>query len=50
MADIISRAFKMVKFFDASNNLVSYFNTRFTLMQNESWHECQVPHYDFTED
>ena len=38
MADIISRAFKMGKFFAASNDLVSYFNTRFHLMPNESWH------------
>ena len=42
MADIISRAFKMGKLFSASNDLVSYFNTRFPLMQNESWHKCQV--------
>ena len=42
-ADSISRAFKMGNFFDASNDLVSYFNTRFTIMQNELWHECQVP-------
>ena len=39
MADIISRAFKMGKFFAASNDLVSYFNIRFPLMQNESLHE-----------
>ena len=32
MADIISCAFKMGKFFAASNDLVSYFNTRFPLM------------------
>ena len=42
MANIISRAFKMGKFFAAFNDLVSYFNTRFPLMQNKSWHECQV--------
>ena len=43
MAGIISRAFKMGKLFAASNDLVSYFKTSFPLMQNESWHECQVP-------
>ena len=36
MADIISRAFKMGKFFAASNDIVSYFNTCFPLMQNKS--------------
>ena len=35
MDDIIYRAFKMGKFFAASNDLVSYFNTRFPLMQNK---------------
>ena len=43
MAYIISCALKKRKFFAASNDLVSYFNTSFPLMQNESWHECQVP-------
>ena len=43
MADIISHAFKMGNLFAVSNDLVSYFNTRFYLMQNESWQECQVP-------
>ena len=37
MADIISCAFKTGKLFAASNDLVSYFNTRFYLMNNESW-------------
>ena len=43
MADIISRAFKTWKYFNASNDLVSYFYFNFPLLQNESWHECQVP-------
>ena len=43
MAENISRAFKIRKFFATSNDLVSYFNTPFTIMQNESWYECQVP-------
>ena len=42
MADIISRSFKMGKIFAASNDIIAYFNTRFLLMQNESWHKCQV--------
>ena len=36
MAGIISLAFKMGKFFAASNDIVSYFNTCFPLMQNKS--------------
>ena len=32
MSDIISRAFKMGKFSTAPNDIVSYFNTRFSLM------------------
>lgn len=44
MADIISRSFKMGKFFSASQNgLVPYFNTNFPLTQRESWTECHVP-------
>ena len=43
MADVISRAFKNGKYFQISNNLVSYFNSHFPLAQNESWHECHVP-------
>ena len=43
MADIISRAFKHGKIFELANDLVSYFDKRFPLVQNESWHECQVP-------
>ena len=33
----------MGKLFAASNDLVSYFDTRFPLMKNESWHEWKVP-------
>ena len=36
MADIFSRAIKMGKFFAASNDLISYFNASFPLIQNES--------------
>ena len=43
MADIISRALKMGKLFAASNDIVLYFNTRFPLVQNKSWHKFHVP-------
>ena len=43
MADIISRAFKLGIFLAASHDSVSYFNTNFPLIQNESWHKHQVP-------
>ena len=42
MADIISQAFHNGIFFEPSNDLVSYFNTRFPLVKNESWYECHV--------
>ena len=43
MADIISRSFKTGKYFNASNDLVSYFTINFPLIKNKSWHECKVP-------
>ena len=43
MADVISRAFKDGKYFEISNDLVSYFNSHFPLAQSKSWHECRVP-------
>ena len=43
IADIISHAFKHGKFFELSHDVVSYFNKRFPVVQNESWHEFHVP-------
>ena len=43
MADIVSRAFKNGKYFDASENLTSYFNSHFPLPQQKSWIECILP-------
>ena len=43
MADIVSRAFKNGKYFDASDNLISYFNSHFPLPQQKSWMECILP-------
>ena len=39
MADVSSRAFKDGKFFKASSNLVSFFNSHFPLPKNLSWKE-----------
>lgn len=41
MANIISRAFKDGKYFHVSQNLISFFNSNFTLPQKESWKKCQ---------
>lgn len=43
MADISSRAFKTGKFFDAHNDLLSYFTTHFPLPQNQSWKVWTLP-------
>ena len=43
MADVISRAFKDGKFFTATNNLLTYFDTHFPLPQKKSWQECHLP-------
>ena len=43
MADIVSRAFKDGKFFEAQNNLTQYFNHHFPLPQNISWEEFTPP-------
>jgi hypothetical protein len=43
MADIVSRAFKNGKYFEAENNLLTYFNSHFPLPQNASWQECRIP-------
>ena len=43
MADVVSRAFKDGKFFDAHKNLPSYFNLNFPLPQQASWTEFHIP-------
>jgi hypothetical protein len=43
MADIISRAFKNGKYFEAEHDLFTYFNSHFPLPQNASWQECRIP-------
>jgi hypothetical protein len=43
MADIVSRAFKHGKYFEAEQNLTSYFNKHFVLPQKASWREFQIP-------
>ena len=43
MADIVSRAFKTGKFFNAQNNLTAYFNVHFPLPQNLSSSEYTPP-------
>jgi len=43
MVDTVSRALKNGKFFQASTNIVSYFNKSFALQQNTSWDECHIP-------
>ena len=42
MADISSRAFNQGKFFEASNDLLTYFNSHFPLSQNTSWTEFHL--------
>ena len=43
MADVVSRAFKNGKFFEASHNLVAYFNKHFPLPKSTSWTEFHLP-------
>ena len=43
MADTVSRAFKNGKFFEASQNLIPYFNSTFPLPQSQSWTEFRLP-------
>ena len=43
MADIVSRAFKDGKYFNANKNLVVYFNKNFPLPQKTSWTEFHLP-------
>jgi hypothetical protein len=43
MADVISRAFKDGKYFNAKNDLTLYFNTNFPLPQTLSWQEFTLP-------
>jgi hypothetical protein len=42
-ADIVSRAFKNGKFFEAQQSLTTFFNSNFPLKQNDSWTEFQIP-------
>ena len=43
IADIVSRAFKNGKFFEAHSNIVPYFNKNFPLPQSTSWTEFHLP-------
>ena len=43
MANTVSQAFKEGKFFEASHNLVVYFNNTFPLPQLKSWKEFHLP-------